>query len=221
MDWKVLVARTLANMFILGGFVILGVTYLPIVWDEAWYFIRTQKKQAVVLTTIPPTSTKGSIFAKYISSEPISILPVNREFSLVIEKIGVSAPVVKNVSVVSEDEYFQALDSGVAHAVGTALPGQRGNVYIFAHSSLGFFRFSKYATVFNLLKKLENGDKVHVFYANKDYVYQVIGKELVKGWDLRPLTKTVLEPTLTLQTCDPPGTTFNRLVVTSKLISVL
>jgi sortase (surface protein transpeptidase) len=47
-----------------------------------------------------------------------------------------------------------------------------------------------------------------------------VSKELLKGWDTFPLTRTTIEPILTLQTCDPPGTTLNRLVVTAKLLEV-
>ncbi|EKE00377.1 MAG: hypothetical protein ACD_22C00036G0004, partial [uncultured bacterium] len=32
--------------------------------------------------------------------------------------------------------------------------------------------------------------------------------------------RPVIEPILTLQTCDPPGTTINRLIVTAKLEKV-
>jgi len=93
-----------------------------------------------------------------------------------------------------------------------------GNVYLFAHASIDFWRLGRYATVFNLLRKMEKGDKVHVFYKGDDYIYEVINKEVQKGFNTFPLTRTTIEPILTLQTCDPPGTTLNRLIVTAKLI---
>ena len=218
MVWKTFIIRTFANILIIGGFVILGATYLPIITGEAWYYLKTVKKQEYSLDV--PNGEKPSIFARYLSANAIKIEPINKTFSIVIEKIDVSAPIVENVSVIDPVAYNKALDTGVAHAAGSALPGENGNVYLFAHSSLGFFRFSKYATVFNLLRKLQNGDKIHVFYQNRDYLYQVINKETVKGWNTVPLTRKVIQPTLTLQTCDPPGTTFNRLVVTAKLLQV-
>ncbi len=218
---KLFVARLVANALILGGFVILGYTYLPIIGGEVWYQIMKLRKMTYTLTAKTVQKPDNvSVFSQYLKSGPLPLQPVNSDFSIAIEKIGVSAPVVKNVSVTDENEYMKSLDNGVAHAVGTALPGEKGNVYIFAHSSLGFFRFSKYAAVFNLLRKLDKGDQVHLFYQNKDYIYEVLGKEVVSGWNTYSLTRTVLEPTLTLQTCDPPGTTFNRLVVTSRLIKV-
>ena len=74
--------------------------------------------------------------------------------------------------------------------------------------------------ILNLLRKLELGDRIHVFRNNTEFVYHVVNKETLKGWNTYPLTRPVIEPILTLQTCDPPGTTLNRLVVTAKLIEV-
>jgi len=207
-----------ANLLVIGGLTILGMTYIPIITSEVWYQLKTYKKQEYSLN--PQNGQNSSVFARYLSKAPVSIYPVNKDFSIVIEKIDVNAPIVANVSVSNEDSYNDALKEGVAHAVGTALPGENGNVYLFAHSSVNFFQLGKYATTFNLLRKLTMDDKVHLFYKGKDYTYQVIGKEVVEGWNLTHLTKTTLEPVLTLQTCDPPGTTFNRLVVTARLLSV-
>ncbi|MBI4091413.1 sortase [candidate division WWE3 bacterium] len=208
----------LSNLLILGGATLIGYTYLPIVASEAWYYLKTYKKQEYSLTA--NAGQPRSVFAKYLSSDPVKLIPVNRDFSIVIEKIGVIAPIVRGVSVRDENAYIESLKSGVAHAAGSALPGERGNVYLFAHSSINFFRLGKYASVFTLLRKVEAGDKVHVFYEDKDYTYVVIAKEVLKGWNTTPLTRISIEPILTLQTCDPPGTTINRLVVTAKLVSV-
>jgi len=156
-----------------------------------------------------------------IDTNPITLEPVDRNFGIVIEKIGVNAPVIKNVSVTDATAYNNALRFGVAHAEGSALPSDpRGNIYLFAHSSLNFWQLGHYATVFNLLRKLTAGDKVHIFYENKDYVYTVIDKQVVTGFDTYSLERKTIEPVLTLQTCDPPGTTINRLVITAKLVGI-
>ncbi len=215
---KVFLATWLAYILVLGGLAILGMTYVPILSGEVWYRLKNSKKQIYSLTD--NQGTKPSLFSMYLSKDPIKIVPVNKEFSLVIEKINVNVPVVKNVPVVDEKLYLEALKDGVAQASGTSYPDEKGNVYIFAHSSVSFFNLGKYATAFNLLRKLEKGDKIHIFYKFKDYTYEVINKEIVKGWDTSTLTRKVIEPILTLQTCDPPGTTLNRLIVTSKLIEV-
>ncbi|MBN1463759.1 MAG: class E sortase [Paludibacteraceae bacterium] len=215
----------MSNLFIVVGIVLLLFATGPILKDEIWYMLKQVKSQEYLLISEAEISVENyvtdSIFARYLSSSPVLIEPVDRNFGLVIEKIGVNVPVVMDVSVTNETEYMEALKGGVAHSITSKYPSENpGNVYIFAHASVNFWRLGKYATVFNLLRKLDLGDKIHVFYDGFVYVYEVVNSEKYKGWNTYPLTRPTVEPTLTLQTCDPPGTTLNRLVVTAKLIDV-
>jgi len=208
-----------SNLLILVGFVLLILTYGPLIKDEFWYMFKELKSQKYVLND--PRGTDDSAFARFLTNKSVSLKPVNTSFSVVIEKIGVNAPIVADVSVTDKNAYMEALKSGIAHASVSDYPSEKpGNVYLFAHASIDFWRLGRYATVFNLLRKLEKGDKVHVFYKGDDYIYEVINKEVQKGFNTFPLTRTTIEPILTLQTCDPPGTTLNRLIVTAKLVKV-
>jgi len=45
--------------------------------------------------------------------------------------------------------------------------------------------------------------------------YEVIDKRVVQGFNTLPLVRQTTYPILTMQTCDPPGTTLNRLIVTA------
>lgn len=210
---------TLPNLSITLGILFLLLSFGPLIVQEVWYFVKELKNQDYSLTS--KEEGDGSVFARFLTTAPIRIEPVNRDFSIVIEKIGISAPIVANVSVVDEKQYKEALKTGVAHAISSDYPTTSpSNVYLFAHASLNFWDLGKYATVFNLLRKLSYKDTIHIFYDNLDYVYEVVNKEVVKGWDVNPITRPVIEPILTLQTCDPPGTTINRFVVTAKLIEV-
>jgi LPXTG-site transpeptidase (sortase) family protein len=209
---------TLSNILIFLGILFLLLSFGPLLIQEAWYFIRELKGQEYSLTA---KDEKVSVFGELLNKSPIRVVPVNKAFSLVIEKIGVNAPIVPNVSTVDEKQYKEALKTGVALAISSDYPTTApSNVYLFAHASLNFWDLGKYATVFNLLRKLNYKDKIHIFYENRDYVYEVANKEIVKGWNTTPLNRPVIEPILTLQTCDPPGTTLNRFVVTAKLLSV-
>jgi LPXTG-site transpeptidase (sortase) family protein len=210
---------SLSNVLIFSGTSFLLLSFGPIIFSETWYFIKQLKNQEYSLTA--KNSELESVFGKLLSSSPIRIVPVNKDFSIVIEKIDVNAPIVPNVSVIDENAYKEALKKGIASAISSDFPTTSpSNVYLFAHSSLNFWELGKYATTFNLLRKLNYKDKIHIFYEQRDFVYEVVNKEVVKGWDMRPLTRAVIEPLLTLQTCDPPGTTINRYVVTAKLLEV-
>lgn len=209
----------LGNLLILQGIIFLVIAYGPLAYDEVWYWLSTLKDQEISLNN--EGGVQDSVFARLLTSKPINLSPVNTDFSIVIEKIGVNAPINADITVTNKDAYNNALKTGVAHASVSEYPSTNpGNVYLFAHSAVDFWNLGKYAKVFNLLRKLEIGDKIHIFYEGSDYVYEVVNEEIYKGWDTYPLTRSTLEPVLTLQTCDPPGTTLNRLVVTAVLKEV-
>lgn len=215
--------RTMSGIFIVIGVAILVLSFGPLVKDEVWFYLKELKSQKYFLAgNSDGEGIKDSVFARYLSKRPVLIEPVNKEFSIVIERIGVNAPVVSDVSVTDKKAYIESLKNGVAHASVSKYPSKDpGNVYLFAHASVNFWRLGKYATVFNLLRKLDMGDRIYIFYKDSTYIYETVNKEVYKGWNIMPLTRPVIEPILTLQTCDPPGTTLNRMVVTAKLIDVL
>ncbi len=211
--------RTISNALIIGSVIYLIMAFGPIISSELTYSYHQWRGVSYSLDK-GEKAEKFSPFALLIGQPtPLKVEPQNLGFGIVIEKIGVNAPVVGNVNMAKEGEYFEALKYGVAHAAGTNLPGDKpGNTYLFAHSALDFWNFGKYAMVFTLLNKLEVGDRVVLFYEGKRFDYEVSAKEIFKDFDLTPLRRTYDEPTLTLQTCDPPGTALNRLIVTARLI---
>jgi sortase A len=152
----------------------------------------------------------------------LGVTPINTEFGIVIEKIDVNAPVVPNVNASSYPEYIAALSKGVAHAKGTAFPGStkadNNNVFLFAHSAATLWEAKRYNSVFYLLRKLEIGDRVTTFYQGKRYDYIVSDNQVVQATDTRYLTNPSKDPILTLQTCDPPGSSLRRLIITAKLV---
>ena len=210
----------LSNVLIALGALFLIVSFGPLIKDEIWFYVKEMRNQEYKINA--EGGEKDSVFARFLSSDPISITPVDTDFSIVIERIGVNAPIIADVSVIDEKAYREALKHGIAHASASQYPSKEpGNVYLFAHASLNFFDLGGYASVFNLLRKLNYGDKVHVFYEGDDYIYEVMNKEVAKGWNPQPLLRPVIESVLTLQTCDPPGTTINRYVVTAVLKDVV
>ena len=214
--------KYLPILLVLTGFLVIFLAYFPILKDEIRYQLDEVLGSSYKISTgkTQPDSEE-SVFASLLGS-PVKVLtPVNEDFSVIIEKIGVNAPVVRDVPVSMENAYKKALRFGVAHSLLSPYPSdEAGNVYLFAHATTNFWDLGKYATIFNLLRKLEKGDLVHLYYEGKTYEYEVISKEVLPGWNTYSLTRPVIEPILTLQTCDPPGTTLNRLVVTSRLVRI-
>ena len=143
---------------------------------------------------------------------------VRADFSIVVPKIGATSEVVANVDPANESEYLAALEKGVAHAKGTYFPGQGKNIYLFSHSTDSPLNVEKYNAVFYLLRKLENGDRIILFFAGEKYEYSVSEKHVVSANDISWLSQKVTNETLVLQTCDPPGTNWRRLIVVAKSI---
>ena len=155
------------------------------------------------VTNIPIISTEA------VGPDPLVIIP----------KINVEIPVVYTVDTVNEAAVEKGLESGVVHYADTALPGQDGNVVIVGHSSNNILNPGKYKFAFTLLHDLQSGDTFYLQKDGKRYTYQVYERRIVKPTDVSVLGLADKPATATLITCDPPGTSNNRLVVTGQQIS--
>ena len=162
---------------------------------------------------------------EWLSEEGKQILSVQKEasgygvtsyFSVVIPKIDAKANVVANVDTSNKKEYLDALSKGIAHAKSTNFPGQNGRIFLFSHSTDSPVNFARYNAIFYLLKKLSKGDEIIVFFADKKYKYEVTDTKITSPDDTSWLLGKMGEEELVLMTCDPPGTTWNRLMVVAK-----
>ncbi len=157
--------------------------------------------------------------AQEVNTTPTPVEIVPPENIVTIPKINSSAPLVMEPSQ-QESNIQKALQNGVVHYAGTAVPGEVGNVVIVGHSSNDWWEPGNYKFVFALLDKMAVGDKVQINYSSKKYVYEVTETKVVLPNDLSVLNQTS-EPTLTLITCTPPGTSWKRLIVVAKQIEPL
>lgn len=142
------------------------------------------------------------------------IFPTN--FSIVIPKIDAKSIIIANVDSADEKAYLEALKKGIAHAKGTCFPGMNCRMFLFAHSADSPFQIIQYNAVFYLLNKLEKGDQLIIYFHGKKILYEVTGKEIAGHNDTHYLTDLGNEEELILQTCDPPGTSLNRLLIFAK-----
>ncbi len=129
-----------------------------------------------------------------------------------IPAIYVDEPVIYNIDPNNKEIYSLALKSGIAHAAGTGLPGSGGLGYYFAHSStVPFVR--QYNAVFYLLGKLRPGDTVLLWRNGERFPYTVSTTQITSPSDVSFLHRTYTKETVVLQTCWPPGTSLQRLLV--------
>lgn len=140
--------------------------------------------------------------------------------TIIIPKINVEIPLVFDVGTTNESMILKGLEDGVVHYPTTVLPGQKGNTAFFGHSSNNIFSPGKYKFAFVQLNKLKAGDLFYITYNKKVYVYKVFDRQIVDPSDVGVLDNVPGKiSTATLITCDPPGTSLNRLVVWGEQIS--
>jgi LPXTG-site transpeptidase (sortase) family protein len=143
------------------------------------------------------------------------------DVELSIEKISVNAPMIWSKSD-DEKAMLEDLKNGVAHYPQTASPGQNGNSVISGHSSNYIWVKGNYNYIFKDLNKLEVGDLILAKTIQSNgavivYQYRINGKYIDAPDDERVFAETS-EPTLTLSTCWPLGTAFQRLVIKAEMV---
>lgn len=200
------------------GFAIIAFlfTYGPIIQEEVVYRINSLKpSQGITNANLVDQAEAQRINGVQAEAKSFGI---DSYFSINIPKINASANIIANVDPSNKQEYLEALQKGVAHAQGTYFPGQGKTIFMFAHSTDAPWNIARYNAVFYLLGKLEIGDTINVYFADHKYIYVVNEKFVTKAAD----TTWLNDPPagggerLILQTCDPPGTSWNRLLVIAK-----
>jgi LPXTG-site transpeptidase (sortase) family protein len=144
---------------------------------------------------------------------------------LYIPKIQAAAPIIYNVNPWKSSEYQDVLQQGIAHAEETALPGEDGTAYLFAHSSDNPWNITRYNTIFLRLGELVQNDEIILTTEEKTYTYKVTEKKEVWPDEVESLINAQNSPnaqknnTVILQTCTPIGTDLKRLLVFAELSS--
>jgi sortase A len=110
------------------------------------------------------------------------------------------------------------VDNHLVHFPGTALPPNKGTAAIFGHSTLPqLFNPTNYKTIFANAHTLAVDDTIEVAMNNNIYTYRIINVSVVDAEDTSYLTQEYDASYLTIITCTPPGTTWKRLIIKSKL----
>jgi sortase A len=131
-------------------------------------------------------------------------------YSLSIPKLNIVNAVVSTVD--------NDLASHLVNYGGTAIPGEKGNAVVFGHSTLPqLYDAKSYKTVFTYLYELSPGDEIIVNVGKSTYKYQVQNITVVDPENTSILEQSFDDSYLTLVTCTPPGTTWKRLVVKTKV----
>ncbi len=200
----------------IGVFLLLQVA-LPILSYEVWEVGQRFSNQVLISPNSPSSAQVLGVSIKNEDNFPQFYSNLTRdtkanysEFTITIPKLAISD---EKVLVDSND-----LSKSLAHLPGSALPGEKGNVFISGHSALSQLLSLK-KVIFEKLLDLKIGDQITIDAMGAKFKYEVVGFKVVDPSDL-----SVVKPPdeigryISLMTCVPPGLNFKRLVVLGKMI---
>jgi sortase A len=143
---------------------------------------------------------------------------LSRPGRLSIPKLGLQVPLIFSES---PDNFDHDLTRGVIHYPGTALPGEKGTVYVSGHSSDYLWKKHPYKQVFAKLNFLEPGDDIFVDVYGLDgklynFRYKVFEEKIYAPDDQTQFIDNT-QAKLNLSTCWPIGTQKDRYIVSALL----
>jgi len=137
-----------------------------------------------------------------LANIPIPTAAPDQAIRLQIPALKVDAPIVQG-------DGFEQLKKGVGQNVGSANPGQVGNVILSAHNDV-------YGELFRYLDKLAPGDQVILYTQQRQFVYVVDRTAIVEPTAVEVMASTG-SPTVTLISCYPYLVDKKRIVVFARL----
>lgn len=122
-----------------------------------------------------------------------------------IPAINVDAPVVQG-------DGWEQLKKGVGQHIGSANPGEKGNVVLSAHNDI-------FGEIFRDLDLLKPGDQVIIFTTNQRvYTYAVTDTKIVEPTQVEVMAPTT-SPVVTLISCYPYLVDNQRIAISAQLLS--
>lgn len=125
------------------------------------------------------------------------------------QAIRIQIPAIKIDAPVVQGDGWEQLKKGVAQHIGSADPGQDGNMVLSAHNDV-------YGELFRDLDKLKPGDQVFLYTQQRQYVYIVDRTEIVEPTAVEVMASTGV-PSVTLISCYPYLVDKQRIVVFARL----
>ena len=147
---------------------------------------------------------------------------VSPDPKLIIPTIAVDVPIVWDADAASKASLDAAMMKGVAWfniRGASARPGQMGNMVLSGHSSNDWMDGGEHKFIFARLEQLKKDDTVYVNYNSTRYTYVITHTQVVKPTDVNALLIGTDKPYITLITCTPLGTDWERLLVFGEQVS--
>jgi sortase A len=162
----------------------------------------------------PPTSPEGARpneaeipqhlkpLVQSLANIPIPTPGPEQAIRLQIPAISVDAPIVQG-------DGWEQLKKGVGQHIGSANPGEDGNVVLSAHNDI-------FGEIFRNLDRLHPGDEITIYTNQRSYTYVVTESQVIEPTQVDVMESTS-QPTLTLISCYPYLVDDKRIAITSRL----
>ncbi len=176
-------------------FLVLIVNIIILNWNDLfWLFHR----QAVVERLQLTTTESVPVFEYHPGEDRVEISAINILAPLIIPT-GQTTP-----------EIDEALDRGITHFPGSALPGEEGIVVLLGHSAPPGWPKIKHDWVFSDVNDLKEGDKIEVYFQNQRFIYSVTERVFLEIGEEIPAYQPN-EREIILLSCWPPGRNIKRI----------
>lgn len=186
-------------------------------------FVEKNLQYLVAPGTIKSRNTLDDAIRLLPLSQGVAPKPLPDSARLVIDSIGVDAPIV--FGAIDNDVIYDRLSEGVVHYGSTAKPGNPGAAIILGHSSAYPWYRGDYGAVFALLSKLQVGDKFYVQYEdNRTFVYEMTGSVIFNPFVKDDKSEQLAQmeaadgSSLILISCYPVGTNFRRIAIQARQV---
>lgn len=212
------IPKIISLSFLFIGVFILVQVVMPMIHFQIWQLGQRFDNRSILVS--PRRGDNQAILGISIQTKdnfPAIVSTLKRESAPSYTQFRLSVPKLK-LSEVTVNVDSNDLTKGLVHLPGSALPGERGNVFISGHSaSTPLISFK--TAFFSKLTDLKKGDEIVVEAEGTKFTYQVVDFKVVDPKDL-----SVINPPdkmgryISLMTCVPPGLNFKRLIVLGKIV---
>ncbi len=210
----------------LGGLIVISV-----IWFESWRDLNQATSEVLALPTEtprplidavvlpgghrPPLEPGGETapntdeipehlrtLVQAITPQPLPTQGPEQPTRIVIKSIGIDAPIVQG-------DTWDQLKKGVGHHLGTANPGERGNMVLSGHDDV-------FGEIFRNLEKIELKDEILVYSGSRVFRYVATQKRVIEPTEVGVMRPTN-DPTATLITCYPYLVDNKRIIIIAEL----
>jgi sortase A len=196
--------KLLERLLMVIGLICVGY-YGYVLGESALYQAYETRELDQILATAPPSSSTE--YSEERLAPPASIPRPRPETGATLGRLEIPRLAVSAIVRAGSDS--RTLRLAIGHIVGTAFPGEPGNVGLAAHRD----------TFFRRLGEIRVNDEVRLVTADGTFTYRVDGTRIVEPRDTWVLSPTK-EPALTLVTCYPfryIGSAPQRFIVRAQL----